>query len=74
MILISNVSAGESGVFRDTALVYLDGTIGAGAPDRLSAALDGIEGKIAVWLNSPGGNLFAGMQLGRIIRKHDGLG
>jgi len=57
-------------VFRDTTLVYLAGTIDAGAPDRLSSALEGTGGKIAVWLNSPGGNLFAGMQLGRVIRKH----
>jgi hypothetical protein len=64
------VPRSQSGVFRDTALVYLDGRIDAGAPDRLSRALDGVNGRIAVWLNSPGGNLFAGMQLGRILRKH----
>jgi len=69
-LAIKIVPRSDSGVFRDTTLVYLDGTIDAGAPDRLSAALDGSRGKIAVWLNSPGGNLFAGMQLGRIIRKH----
>jgi len=55
---------------RDPALVYLDGRIDADAPRRLSEALDGVDGQIAVWLNSPGGNLFAGMQLGRIIRQH----
>jgi ATP-dependent protease ClpP protease subunit len=60
----------ESGAFRDTALVYLDGRIDAGAPDRLAEALSGVDGRIAIWLNSPGGNLFAGMQLGRVIRKH----
>ena len=54
---------------RDTALVYLDGRIDADAPRRLSEALAGVDGQIAVWLNSPGGNLFAGMQLGRIIRE-----
>ncbi len=64
------VPRSESGVFRGTTLVYLDGAIDAGAPDRLSRALDGAQGTIAVWLNSPGGNLFAGMQLGRIIRAH----
>ena len=57
-----------SGAFGDTALVYLDGRIDAGAPDRLSRALGGIDGKVAVWLHSRGGNAFAGMQLGRIIR------
>jgi hypothetical protein len=60
----------ESGLFGDTTLVYLDGPIDAGAADRLSGALDGLDGKIAVWLNSPGGNLFAGMQMGRTIRRH----
>ena len=59
-----------SGAFQDTSLVYLDGRIDAGAPDRLSKALSGISGKVAIWLHSPGGNLFAGMQLGRIIREH----
>src|SRR5262245_65171792 len=53
-----------------SALVYLDGRIDAGAPDRLARTLSGIKGAAAVWLNSPGGNLFAGMQLGRIIREH----
>jgi len=52
----------------DTALVYLDGRIDADAPRRLTEALAGVDGKIAVGLNSPGGNLFAGMQLGRIVR------
>jgi len=60
----------ESSVFKDTTLVYLDGLIDADAPDRLSKVLDAVDGKITIWLNSPGGNLFAGMQLGRVIRKH----
>jgi hypothetical protein len=67
---ITVVPRSESGVFRDTTLVYLDGPIDDDAPARLSAALVGIAGKTAIWLNSPGGNLFAGMELGRIIRKH----
>jgi hypothetical protein len=69
---ITVVPRSESGVFRGTTLVSLDGTIDTSAPDRLSRALDGAQGPIAVWLNSPGGNLFAGMQLGRLIRKHGG--
>ena len=69
-LTVTVVPRSESGVFRDTALLYLDGRIDAGAPDRLSRALEGIKGKTAVWLNSPGGNLFAGMQVGRIIRRH----
>jgi len=56
--------------FRATTLVYLDGRIDSGAPDRLSRALGETQGPIAIWLNSPGGNLFAGMRLGRIIRAH----
>ena len=66
---VTVVPRSESGVFRDTALVYLDGRIDVRAPERLTRALDGIDGRIAIWLNSPGGNLFAGMQLGRVIRK-----
>lgn len=62
--------APRSRVFPDTTVVYLDGRMDDGAPKRLSRALGGADGKIAVWLNSPGGNLFAGMQLGRIIRSH----
>jgi hypothetical protein len=63
-------SRGGAGGFGGTALVYLDGRIDVGAPDRLAKALGGIKGQIAIWLNSPGGNLFAGMQLGRVIREH----
>jgi hypothetical protein len=64
------VPRSDSGVFRDTTLVYLDGRIDADAADRLSRALGGVKGKTAIWVHSPGGNLFAGMQLGRVIRTH----
>jgi hypothetical protein len=67
---VTVVPRSESGAFRDTTVVYLDGRIDAGAPARLAQALEGVDGRIAIWLNSPGGNLFAGMQLGRVIRKH----
>lgn len=67
---VTVVPRSESGAFRDTTVVYLDGRIDAGAPIRLAQALEGVDGRIAIWLNSPGGNLFAGMQLGRVIRKH----
>jgi hypothetical protein len=67
---VTVVPRSESVAFGNTALVHLDGPIDAGAPDRLSGALDGVEGPTAIWLNSPGGNLYAGMQLGRVIRKH----
>lgn len=63
------VPRSTSGVFRDATVVYLDGEIDSDAPGRLSRALDRVDGKILVWLSSPGGNLFAGMQLGRILRQ-----
>jgi len=69
-LTVTVVPRSESGAFRDTTLVYVDGQIDAGSPDRLSKALDRINGRTAIWLNSAGGNLFAGMQLGRIIRRH----
>jgi ATP-dependent protease ClpP protease subunit len=58
---VTVVPRSESGAFSDTTLVYLDGRIDADTPDRLSKALDTVDGKIPIWLNSPGGNLFAGM-------------
>jgi ATP-dependent protease ClpP protease subunit len=67
-MMVTVVPRAESGAFRDTTLIYLDGRIDQAAPDRLSRALEGVNGKIAIWLNSGGGNLFAGMQLGRLIR------
>lgn len=70
MLTVTVVPRSESGAFRDTTLVYLDGRIDDDAPDRLSRALVGVKGRTAIWLNSPGGNLFAGMQLGRVIRRH----
>jgi len=79
-LTITVVPRSDSGVFRDTALVYLDGRIDAGAPDRLSRALDGVKGKTAIWLNSPGGNLFAGMHQYKTLglvwfdeAQHDGI-
>lgn len=60
----------KSDAIRGATLVYLDGRIDADAPKRLSEALVGVDSRLSVWLNSPGGNLFAGMELGRIIREH----
>ena len=65
---IEVVPRSTSGVFRDATVVYLNGQIDPNASVRLYRALDGVDGKILVWLNSPGGNLFAGMELGRILR------
>nr|WP_315240609.1 hypothetical protein [uncultured Albidiferax sp.] len=51
-------------------IVQLEGTIDAGAPARLQAQLDRLpRNQTTYYLNSPGGNLAAGLQLGRIIRK-----
>jgi hypothetical protein len=66
---VAVVPRSPSGVFRDATVVYLDGPIDPDAPARLSEALEGVDGKILAWLNSPGGNLFAGMQLGRVLRQ-----
>jgi ATP-dependent protease ClpP protease subunit len=67
---VTVVPRSTSGVFANATLVYLDGPIDADAPDRLAKALDDVTGQATIWLNSPGGNLYAGMQLGRVIRKH----
>lgn len=48
----------------------LDGPIDAGAASRLRSRLQAIKGRpVTYWLNSPGGSMAAGMELGRIIRK-----
>jgi hypothetical protein len=55
----------------DRWLIYLDGPIDPGAPDRLDrlVAAEGISSAI-VYLNSPGGSLVSAMQLGRALRAH----
>lgn len=51
--------------------IFLDGEIDKDAPRRLTEILRKIptNGAINIYLNSSGGNLFAGMELGRIFRK-----
>ena len=50
--------------------IYLEGDIDPGASKRLRAALNEVKSKtVAVEMNSPGGNLLVGMELGRIIRQ-----
>ena len=50
-------------------MVYLDGEIDRDAPRRLRAALDAVQRDLLyVVFNSPGGNLIAGMEIGRILR------
>lgn len=50
--------------------VVLDGEIDAGTPARVAEALrrTGMDG-VDVYINSPGGNLLAGMEIGRMIRQ-----
>ena len=51
--------------------IYLDGDIDATSPKLLANALASIgERRVYIQLNSLGGNLLAGMELGRIIRKY----
>ena len=51
--------------------IYLDGIIDDGAAERFAEEItkNGVN-QGDVFLNSPGGNLLAGMKLGRLIRKH----
>jgi hypothetical protein len=53
-------------------VIYLDGTITAGDGKRLEKYIveHHVPSQSWVVLNSPGGNLFEGMELGRIIRKY----
>lgn len=53
--------------------VYADGVIDKGAPARLRSLLehDHIPDRSHIVLNSPGGDLLAGIELGRLIREHD---
>jgi hypothetical protein len=53
--------------------IFLEGEIDGAAADRFAAFVTKNEVPVRshVVLNSPGGNLYAGMELGRIIRKYD---
>ncbi len=59
-------------VFGSAWHIYAYGVIDEGAPDRLSQIIKdhSIPDDSIVFLNSLGGNLFAGMRLGRIFREH----
>ena len=45
---VTVVLRSESGAFRDTTVVYLDGRIDGGVPARLSQRLQGVAGRIAI--------------------------
>lgn len=48
----------------------LKGEIDIGAPARVAAALREIAGQpVSAYISSPGGNLYAGMEIGRLLRK-----
>src|SRR5574338_114137 len=50
--------------------IVLEGEIDRGAPARVEAALKKAgPGGADVYVNSPGGNLFAGMEIGRLLRR-----
>lgn len=50
--------------------IQLEGTIDAAAPVRLQAHLQRLKNKtIVFYFNSPGGNLIAGMEIGRMVRE-----
>ena len=50
--------------------IQLDGPLDAGAASRLRSRLQAIKGSpISFYLNSPGGSMSAGMEIGRIIRQ-----
>ena len=55
--------------------VYLDGVIDENAPQRLYEAVEKIPVGVPIefFLNSPGGNLYAGLMMGRIIRSVRGV-
>lgn len=60
-------------LFSTAWTIYASGIIDQGAPLRLASlvAADGIPNGSTIFLNSPGGNLLSGIELGRLIRQHD---
>lgn len=52
--------------------IYADGVINSGAPQRFAKLMETkrIPDASLMFLNSPGGSLFAGMELGRLIRRY----
>lgn len=50
--------------------VFIDGVIDENTPRQLENALSGLGQSQWVFLNSPGGSLFAGLETGRILRKY----
>ena len=62
--------APQARLFGGLWVIYLDGIIDKDAPNRLENEINARDIQHAmVYLNSPGGNLVAGMRLGRLFRK-----
>src|SRR5450432_4934177 len=63
----------EQQLFGNMATLYLDGTIDPEAGKRLEDYITANRVPRDSWaiLNSPGGSLLGGMELGRVIRKYD---
>lgn len=59
-------------IFGNAWSIYADGPIDPGAPERLQKliAANQLPPMSVLYLNSPGGNLFAGMKLGQLLRKN----
>jgi len=58
-------------IFGNAWRIFLDGPITSNTPNKFEAYViqNNIPANSLVYLNSPGGNLYAGMELGRLIRK-----
>src|ERR1035437_6303539 len=58
-------------IFGNAWFIYAHGIIDRDAPERLVALIkaNDIAGRSGLYLSSPGGDLFAGMRLGRLIRE-----
>jgi hypothetical protein len=70
MTAVVVAQSGIHGALDASTLVYLDGEIDQASPQVFMDALHRIHGgAIRVALNSPGGNVAAAMQLGRLIRR-----
>ncbi len=63
----------EQFLFGNSATIYLGGTIDKDAAQRLEnfIAVNHIPPESSAILNSPGGDLFGGMELGKVIRKYN---
>lgn len=61
-----------SAIFGNSWQIFADGVIDKDSPIELGSLIKkfGVNDESEFYLNSPGGNLYAGMQIGEIIRSH----